>query len=384
MDPILHYITKRRSAMIDWIGELVRIESPSHDRAAVNRAVEYVADHAASLGKVKVYREKAYGDHLRIEFRLPGSRKPRSRNGGQVMGLGHLDTVYPLGTLARMPFKRSQGRLWGPGVFDMKAGVAYFVFACEALRELEIPVAKKFILQLNSDEEVGSPASRRYTEAGAKHSDAVLIAEPSAGPEGNVKTARKGGGGYTLRVKGIASHAGLNFAAGANAVVELSRQLIRVSEWTDLAKGITVNPGTIEGGTVTNVVPEQASATVDIRVPRKSDAQRLEKKFASLRPFDRRTKLQVEGSIRRPPMERSATIVKLFRLAQRLSRELGAELGEASVGGGSDGNFTAALGIPTLDGLGAVGEGAHSPNENIRIDRMADRAALLAKLIATL
>ena len=379
MDPILRYITKRRSALIDWIGELARIESPSHDRAAVNRAVAFVADRAAGLGHVKRYREKAYGDHLRIEFRLPGSRKS-----GQVLGLGHLDTVYPLGTLQRMPVKRSKGRLWGPGIFDMKAGVAYFLFACEALRELEVPVAKRFVLQLNSDEEIGSGASRQYTEAEAKRSDAVLIAEPSAGPEGNVKTARKGGGAYTLRVTGIASHAGLNFEAGANAVVELSRQLVRISEWTDLARGVTVNAGTVEGGTATNVVPEQAAATVDIRVPRNADARRLEKKFASLRPFDRRTKLTVEGSIRRPPMERSAQIVKLFRLAQKLSRELGTELGEASVGGGSDGNFTAALGIPTLDGLGAVGEGAHSANENIRIDRMADRVALIAKLIAAL
>ena len=297
MDPILRHINKKRPAIIDWIGQLVSIESPSRDRAAVNRAVEFVADHAALVGKVKVYREKVYGDHLRIEFNLPGSRKK-----GQVLGLGHLDTVYPLGTLERMPFKRAKGRLWGPGVFDMKAGVAYFFFACEALRELDIPVAKRFILQLNSDEEIGSPSSRSYTETEARRSAAVLVAEPSAGPGGNAKTARKGGGGYTIRVKGIASHAGLDFAAGANAIVELSRQLIRVSEWTDMAKGITVNAGTVEGGTTTNVVPEEAWATVDIRVPRKGDARRLEKKFASLRPFDHRTGVRVEGSIRRPPM----------------------------------------------------------------------------------
>ena len=379
MDPLLRYLTKKRSAIIDWIGQLVRIESPSHDRAAVNRAVEFVADHVAPLGKVKLYRERVYGDHLRIEFQLPGANKK-----GQILGLGHLDTVYPLGTLRHMPFKRSKGRLWGPGVFDMKAGVAYFVFACEALRELEIPVARKFVVQLNSDEEIGSPSSRPYTEAEAKRSDAVLINEPSAGIEGNAKTARKGGGGYTLRVKGIASHSGLDFAAGANAVVELSRQLVRVSEWTDLGKGITVNVGTVKGGAATNVVAEEACATVDVRVPRKSDARRLEKKFASLRPFDRRTHLTVEGTIRRPPMERSAGIAGLYRLAHRLSLDLGAELGEASVGGGSDGNFTAALGIPTLDGMGAVGENAHSPNENILIDRIADRAALLAKLISTI
>ena len=358
---------------------MARIESPSHDRGAVNRAVEFVADHVAPVGKVKLYREKVYGDHLRIEFQLPGANKK-----GQILGLGHLDTVYPLGTLRHMPFRRSKGRLWGPGVFDMKAGVAYFVFACEALRELEIPVARKFVVQLNSDEEIGSPSSRRYTEAEAKRSDAVLINEPSAGIEGNAKTARKGGGGYTLRVKGIASHSGLDFAAGANAVVELSRQLVQVSEWTNLGKGITVNVGTVEGGTATNVVAEEACATVDVRVPRKSDARRLEKKFASLRPFDRRTQLTVESTIRRPPMERNGAIAKLYRLAHRLSLELGAELGEASVGGGSDGNFTAALGIPTLDGLGAVGENAHSHNENIRIDRIADRVALIAKLITAI
>lgn len=377
MDPFLSYTTRKLPRIIDSISQLVKIESPSHDRGAVNRAVEFVADTVAPVAKVKRYRQREFGDHLRIEFSLPGRRKS-----GQVLGLGHLDTVYPLGILGRMPSKRSKGRLWGPGVFDMKSGVVYFLFACEALRELDVEVSRRFVLRLVSDEEIGSPSSRSGTEQEARKSAAVLVAEPSAGLEGDAKTARKGGGGYTVRVKGISSHAGLDFASGANAIVELSRQLARIAEWTDLDKGITVNAGVIEGGTLPNVVAEHASAEIDVRIPRKSDGLRLEKKFAALKPFDRRTTLEVEGSIRRPPMVRNRGTNRLYLRARKLSREMGVELGQACVGGGSDGNFTAALGIPTLDGLGGIGEGAHSAHESILISRIADRTALLAKLIA--
>jgi glutamate carboxypeptidase len=252
------------------------------------------------------------------------------------------------------------------------------------LRELDIPVRRRFVAQLNSDEEVGSPSSRPHTEKEAKKSAAVLVAEPSAGPAGNVKTGRKGGGGFRISVKGIASHAGLDFASGASAIVELARQIDRVAGWTDLNKGITVSPGVMSGGTAANVVAEDAWVDIDVRVPRTTDARRLEQRFAALKPFDRRTKVTVEGGLRRPPMERNRQIVEIYRLARRLSGELGVELGEAQVGGGSDGNFTAAMGLPTLDGVGAVGEGAHSVNESILIGRIADRVALLAKLIAAL
>ena len=376
MDPILHYTSQRLPAIIDWIGKLVRIESPSHDKAAVDRAVEFVADHLAPVAKVKLYRQKDFGNHLRAEFKLPGLAKS-----GQVLGLGHLDTVWSKGTLARMPFKRSAGRLWGPGVFDMKSGVAFFVFAAEALRELDIPCKSKFVLQLNSDEEVGSPSSRPFTDREAQRSKAVLVAEPGWGLDGRTKTARKGGGVFTLRVKGQPAHAGLDFAAGASAVLELSRQLLKVSEWTNIEKGVTVNPGLVQGGTASNVVPEEAWAEVDVRVPRPSDATRLERKFRGLKPHDRRTRLTVEGGLRRPPLVRSRGVGRLYRLARKLAAELSVELGEAHVGGGSDGNFTAALGVPTLDGLGGVGEGAHALNESILIDRIADRTALLAKLM---
>lgn len=370
--------------MLDWIEGLVRIESPTDNKKAVDRAVEYVADKLPVPAKVKLHRQKSYGNHLRLEFSLNAAsnrNRSRTKQGDQVLGLGHLDTVWAMGTLARMPFKREKNRLWGPGVFDMKAGVALMVFAAETIRELEIPFEGKYVVQLNSEEEIGSPASRPFTEAEAMRSRAVLVAEPAFGPKGALKTGRKGGGGYSIRVEGRSAHAGLDFERGASAVVELARQIERIAAWTDLKAGITVNPGIISGGTRSNVVAEHASVEVDVRTPRAAQARRLEKKFRALKPFDRRTRLVIEGGLRRPPLERTAKVARLFELAKRAGRELGVAVSEAQVGGGSDGNFTAALGVPTLDGLGAVGEGAHALHESIAIDRVADRAALLVKLI---
>jgi glutamate carboxypeptidase len=310
---------------------------------------------------------------------LPGRKKS-----GQVLALGHSDTVWPLGTLRSMPFRAAEGRLWGPGVLDMKAGIVFFLFAARALRELEIPAPSKVLLQLNSDEEVGSESSRPLTEKNAAASKAVLVLEPGTGLTGKLKTARKGVGAFTVTVRGKASHAGVDFAAGASAILELARQLDRIAGFTNLKRGTTVNPGTIAGGTRSNVVAAEARTEVDIRILKLQDAGQLEKKFRSLRPFDARCSIEVTGGLTRPPMERSAGIVKLFRTAQKLARELGVEVEESQTGGGSDGNFTAAIGIPTLDGLGGVGEGAHAVNESILVDRIADRAALIAKLLATL
>ena len=248
----------------------------------------------------------------------------------------------------------------------------------------ESPITKRLVLQLNSDEEVGSPSSRRYTEAEAQRSDAVLVAEPAAGLGGSLKTGRKGGGSVRLRVKGRAAHAGLDFSSGASAIVELARQLSRIAGWTNLKTGITLNPGVIHGGSRPNVVAEEAWADIDIRAPRAAQGRRLEQRFRALKPFDSRTELVLEGGIGRPPLERSRAGLKLYRLARKFSSELGFEVGEAQVGGGSDGNFTAALGVPTLDGLGAVGEGAHALNESVLIGRISDRTALLAKLISAI
>jgi glutamate carboxypeptidase len=283
-----------------------------------------------------------------------------------------------------MTFREAEGRLWGPGVLDMKAGIVFFLFAMRALRDLGTPVARRVVLLVTSDEEVGSESSRLLIESEARESAAVLVLEPATGLEGKLKTARKGVGDYTVVVHGRAAHAGLDFAAGANAVLELARQIDRIAGFTDLERGITVSPGIVSGGTRTNVVPAEARAAIDIRVLRAQDAGRLDRRFRALRSFDRRCSIEVSGGLGRPPMERSAGVVGLFRLAQRIAGSLGRELEESTSGGGSDGNFTAALGIPTLDGLGAVGEGAHAPHESILIDRIADRTALLAKLVASL
>jgi glutamate carboxypeptidase len=379
VDPILSYLAAHQRAMVALIRQFVECESPTDDPAAVNRFQDLVSDTVAPMARVKTYPGGKFGKHLVCDVQLPGRKKS-----GQVLALGHADIVWPLGTLRAMPFREAEGRLWGPGVLDMKAGIAFFIFAARVLRELEIPVPSKVRLQLNSDEEVGSESSRPFTERNASASKLVLVLEPGTGLAGKIKTARKGVGDFTVIVRGKAAHAGVDFAAGASAILELSRQLDRIAGFTNIARGITVNPGVIAGGTRSNVVAAEARAEVDIRVLKLKDAAGLEKKFRSLRPFDRRCSIEVTGGLNRPPMERSAGIVKLFRTAQKLARELGVEVEESLTGGGSDGNFTAAMGVPTLDGLGGVGEGAHAANESILVDRIADRTALIAKLLAAL
>jgi len=266
-------------------------------------------------------------------------------------------------------------------VLDMKAGIAQMLFAIEALRELRGSLPRAVTVLLVSDEEVGSESSRAITERLAKRSAAVLVLEPAAGLEGALKTARKGVGNYTLKVLGRAAHAGLNPENGASAVLELARQVLEIVQFTDVRRGITVNPGIVRGGTRTNVVAAEAVAEVDVRVARMSDAARLDRRFRSLRPFNKRCRLELKGGINRPPLERTRQVAALFALARKAGAELGLELQEASVGGGSDGNFTAALGIPTLDGLGAVGEGAHASDESVLISELPRRTALLARLI---
>ena len=254
----------------------------------------------------------------------------------------------------------------------------------KVLRELDIPVRSKVVLQLNSDEEVGSESSRSLTEEAARRSVAVLVLEPGTGLEGRLKTARKGVGAYNVKVTGKASHAGVDFEAGASAILELARQIERIAGFTNLAKGITVNPGVISGGTRSNVVAAEARAEVDIRIARAKDEAPLDKKFRALRAVDKRCAITLDGGLNRPPMERTAAIRGLFQTARSLAAQIGVDLQESATGGGSDGNFTAALGIPTLDGLGGVGEGAHASHESILVGRIADRTALLAMLVAAL
>ena len=374
MHPLLSWARARQPEIIDTIRGFVECESPSGDAASLGRFADLIVDTVSGAAKCR-----QSGQNLLCAFDLPGRGKK-----GQILALGHSDTVWPLGTLRSMPFRQARGRLWGPGVLDMKAGLAFLIFAARALRELHIPVRRSLLLQINSDEETGSAGSRALTEANARKSEAVLVLEPGTGLSGKLKTERKGVGDYRISVKGVAAHAGVDFESGASAVVELSKQIDRISRFTDLRRGITVNPGVISGGTRSNVIAESAEAHVDIRVRRMRDAAALDKKFHSLKPTDRRCSITISGGLNRPPMERSPGGTRLYGLAQTAAEELGITLEESATGGGSDGNFTAALGVPTLDGLGAVGEGAHAKHESILTARIADRVALLALLVASI
>jgi glutamate carboxypeptidase len=377
----LAYFNERRDEIVSTIRELVEIESPSDNKAAVDRIAEAAAHEFSRLGgEVRLHPAKSFGNHLQVDF--------AGKSAQPVLLLGHYDTVYPLGTLATMPCRAVDDKLTGPGVLDMKSGIALMLHALAALQDwhkeaLQGELPRPVTVLLVSDEEVGSDSSRAITESLAKKAAAVLVLEPSYGFQGAVKTARKGVGEYLIKVTGKASHAGLDFEKGANAVLELARQIEKVSGFTELKKGLTVNVGIVSGGSRTNVVPAEASAQVDVRIARMQDAAGIDKKMRSLRPFNRKCKIEVTGGINRPPMERTAGVAALYAQACAIARELGWKLGEAAVGGGSDGNFTAGLGIPTLDGLGGVGDGAHATHEHILVSELPRRAALIAGLIET-
>jgi len=342
----------------------------------VDRCVGLVAERCSAIGgRVRLHRRKEFGDLLEARF---GPQKSKHR---PVLLLGHLDTVWELGTLKSMPFRVDGGRVWGPGVLDMKAGVAMALTAISILKEQK-KLTRPVILLLNSDEEVGSNASRPLTEKLARQCDAVFVLEPAQGLAGAYKTARKGVGNYLIQVKGVASHSGVDFERGHSAIVELARQIERITQFTELDRGITVNVGTVQGGTRSNVVAAEARAEVDVRIAKTKDRVRVEKHFHSLRVFDNKCSLHVEGGLNRPPMERTRGTVALFKRAAAYARELGFTLEEAATGGGSDGNFTSAIGVPTLDGMGAVGEGAHAPHESLLLEHMAPRTALLAAMLA--
>jgi len=371
----LNYFTGRCDQMVATIRELVEIESPSDNKAAMDRLSGVVAARFAALGGVvKTHLVRDFGNTLQVDFAGKAPGKP-------VLLLGHYDTVYPLGTLASMPCREVDGKLTGPGVLDMKSGIALMLAALSGLKEWHGGLPRPVAVLLVSDEEVGSDSSRAITESLAKKSAAVLVLEPSYGPQGAVKTARKGVGEYQVKVTGTASHAGLDFEKGVNAIVELARQIEKITGFTDLKKGLTVNVGIVSGGSRTNVVPAEAVAQVDVRIARMKDAAGIEKKMRGLRPFNRKCKVEVTGGVNRPPMERNSGVAALYAKAVGIARDLEWKLSEAAVGGGSDGNFTAGLGIPTLDGLGGVGDGAHAVHEHIVISELPRRAALVAGLI---
>jgi glutamate carboxypeptidase len=364
--------------MIATLRQFVVAESPSLEKTAADQCCGIIAKEWKSQGaRVERIAQKRRGDILRI------TRAPdESRASGQLLVLGHYDTVYSSGTLRKMPFRVSAGKAYGPGSFDMKAGIVQALFALQALQQSKTPLGKRLVFLWTSDEEIGSEAGRKFFEAEARRSDAVFVLEPSFGPRGLLKTTRKGVGEAELIVHGRYSHAGLAPQEGINAIHELARQLTRIEKWNDHRLGVTINAGIVEGGTRANVIPDRARVVLDLRALRVSDMRSLENRLRDLRPFERGARLEVTGGFNRPPLEHKMGAT-LFARAQLLAMQMNLSLDECTVGGGSDGNFTAALGIPTLDGLGAVGDGAHSAHEHVLVNTMPTRAALLAALLAT-
>ncbi|MFZ0948127.1 MAG: M20 family metallopeptidase [Candidatus Sulfotelmatobacter sp.] len=375
----LRYFEERRDQMVETVRELVEIESPSDTKQAVDHIARFLAAKFEALGgRTKLHRSTDFGDSLQIDI---GGASFGQQNCKPVLLLGHYDTVYPLGTLVGMPCKMEHGHLRGPGVLDMKSGIALMLYAIEALQAWHGGLPRPVTVFLVSDEEVGSRSSRKITEALAKESAGVLVLEPAAGLRGAVKTARKGVGEYTLRVEGVAAHAGLDPGKGHSAILELARQIAVIAKFNDLRQGLSVNAGVIAGGTRTNVIAAEASAAIDVRIKSAKQAAGIDRKLRSLKPFDKHCKLEITGAINRLPMERTAGVAALYKKAQGIAGHVGWKLEEAAVGGGSDGNFTAGMGIPTLDGMGGVGEGAHAVHEFIVISELPRRALLLAGMI---
>ena len=368
---ILRFCEAHLDRTVQTIETLVRLESPSTDKAAVDRCGASLEDMLRDAGAaVERLRQAERGDH--ILARLEGAGDP-------VLILGHFDTVWPTGTLQRMPLRRDGDRLSGPGTFDMKAGIAIALSAVHALHATRTPHAP-IVMLWTTDEEIGSATSRATIEAEARKCRAVYVLEPAL-PGGVLKTARKGCGEFEIVVHGVAAHAGLDPGKGASAIHELAAQIAAIERLQDLPNGISVNVGVITGGTRPNVVAEVARAVVDARAPTREAATRIESAMLSLQPVNSRTRLTISGGFERPPMERTAASRELFGRARAVASTLGRELGEGSAGGGSDGNFTAAAGVPTLDGLGAVGDGAHAAHEHVEISSLPWRAALLAGLL---
>ncbi|MGB7283482.1 MAG: M20 family metallopeptidase, partial [Candidatus Acidiferrum sp.] len=331
----LRLLKNRLPEMLSTLQRLVLLESPSLEKTPSDRCCDALAAEWRKRGAhVERIAQKRHGDQLRVTW-----WPLKSRPTGQFLVLGHYDTVYSTGALAKMPFRVSGGKAYGPGIFDMKAGIVQALFALETLQKTKAPLTHRLIFLWTSDEEIGSDVSRKLIEAEARRSDAVFVLEPSLGPRGLLKTARKGVGEAQLIVHGRASHAGLAPQEGVNAIHELSRQLTRIQQWNDPSRGVTVNADIIEGGTRVNVIPERAKAVLDLRALRVADMRRIERQLHALRPILPGAKLEILGGFNRSPLERKSSSA-LFAKARSLAAQIGLSLGEATAGGGSDGNLT--------------------------------------------
>lgn len=384
---LLAYFESRGDGAVDLLRRLVAIDSPTSDKAGVDRVGALVAGELRASGaEVSILRQGTAGDVVRAAFGPTAAARSAvdpvagSRGAPAAMLLGHLDTVWPLGEAARRPFRIESGWAHGPGVYDMKSGIVLCALLARAVSERAVRPSLPVVCLFSGDEETGSPVSRPCIEAEARVARYVLGLEP-CNPDGGAKTMRKGVGRIVVEVTGIAAHAGIDPEKGVNAIEELAAQVLAVKLLARAETGTTVHAGLIEGGVAKNVVAPRARAEFDVRVPSPGEWARLETAVLNLRPRNPKARLRIESSLTHPPMVRTAAIAALYERARRVAREVGFDLGEGSTGGGSDGSHCAALGVPVLDGLGVEGEGAHAESERVRVDRIAPRAAFLAGIL---
>jgi glutamate carboxypeptidase len=379
MSSILAHFAVRQPDILELTRQLVERETTSREEQRLHEIAQFVATLLRELnGQLDLFPQAGYGTHLRARFGFG-----HQSGAQQLLVIGHLDTVWPVGTLQRLPFRLTdEGTAHGPGVFDMKASVANLIEALRTITSQGLQTKRPVTVLLTCDEEIGSRTSRGLVEEEARRAAAALVLEPPI-TGGVVKTGRKGIGVFTLRALGRAAHAGLDPSKGVNAIVELAHQTLQLAALNDYERGTTVNVGVFNGGTTTNVVPAEATAKIDVRFWTPEDGEQIEQAIRGLKPKLAEAQLEISGGINRPPMPRSPGNVALFEHARTLAAELGFDLRDGVVGGGSDGNFTAALGVPTLDGLGIDGAGAHADHEHIIVSDIPRRAALLTRLLQT-
>jgi len=376
MNELVAHLTRQLPDSLQFLEQMVTLESPSFDKPLVDRFARFAGGKFEEIGgEVDYVSADRFGDHLRVRF--------TGKSTDRILLLGHTDTVWPAGEIQKRPFRIDGGKALGPGVFDMKAGILLMWMAAGAFTKIRGGFNKSVTILLTSDEEIGSTSSRALIESEASQCKAVFVLEPSL-PGGALKTARKGVGRFTVKAIGRAAHAGIDPSKGVNAIEEISRQIIKLQKMTGMGSGTTVTVGVVQGGTRSNVVPAEAAAEVDVRITSMEEAARIANAIKDLTPELPGAHLEIGGSINRPPMERTAETARLFENAQRIAARMGVDLKEGSTGGASDGNLTSALGIPTLDGLGAIGDGAHAVDEWVDIGSLPFRAALIAELIEVL
>ena len=378
---VLSFFEARHGEMLDFTRWLVEQESMSREATATRQIAERLSESMALIGAtVELLDDPRYGSTMRARFNNAGDR---TSNGKQVLVVGHLDTVWPIGTLAARPFRVEEGRAYGPGIFDMKAGVMLAAFAMRAIKEMDRETKRPTTLLMTCDEETGSHFSREIIEDEARRSSAALVLEPPI-PGGTIKTGRKGVGEFELIIRGRPAHAGNDPRAGISAVTEMAHQILAINKLNDYDRGTTVNVGVVRGGVLSNVIAAEAHANIDMRFRTVDEGVRITDALANLQPVLEGARMEVLGGINRPPLVRTSETGALFEHAKQLASDIGYELKEGSVGGGSDGNFIAALGVPVLDGLGVDGAGAHAEHEHILISDIPRRAALLTRLIETI